>query len=58
MVIKASSIEELRKTLQSLPFWGQNTCAVIPLQTIQSGIEDEKRQIVVVKMAEKSYMPP
>ncbi len=49
LMIEASTAEELSKTLQSLPFWGQNTWEIILLQTIQSGIEDVKRQIANVK---------
>ena len=58
IIIEASSAEELSSTLQSLPFWGQNTWEVIPLQTFQSGVEDVKRQIAnVKKMAEMSSKP-
>lgn len=49
IIIESPSAEELSKTLQSLPFWGQNTWEVIPLQTYQSGTEDVKRQIARVK---------
>lgn len=49
LIIEAQTAEELGKMLQSLPFWGQNTWEVIPLQSVQSGIEDVKRQIENVK---------
>jgi hypothetical protein len=49
IMIEAASAEELSSWLQSLPFWGSNTWEVVPLQTIQSGIEDLKKQIAEVK---------
>ncbi len=49
IIIDSPSGEELSKMLQSLPFWGQNTWEVIPLQSFQSGVEDTKRQIENVK---------
>ena len=65
LIIEAQTAEELSKMLQSLPFWGQNTWEVIPLQSVQSGIEDVKRQIENVKHmaqmvegADNSPMPP
>jgi hypothetical protein len=58
MIIESPSAEELSKLLQSLPFWGQNTWEVIPLQTFQSGTEDLKRQIAnLKKMAEMAPKP-
>ena len=58
IIVEAASAEELSRMLKLLPFWGQNTWEVIPLQTFQSGIEDVKLQIVnVKKMAEMSSQP-
>ena len=58
IIVETSSGEELSSMLQLLPFWGQNTWEVIPLQTFQSGIEDVKRQIAnVKKIAEMSPKP-
>jgi len=49
IIVEAQSGEELSALLQTLPFWGQNTWEIIPLQTFQSGIEDVNRQIVNAK---------
>lgn len=49
MIIDSPSAEELSVTLHRLPFWAQNTWKVIPLQSFQSGIEDVKQQIDMVK---------
>jgi hypothetical protein len=58
IIVEASSGEELSAMLQTLPFWGQNTWEITPLQTFQSGTEDVKRQIAnAKKMAEMSSMP-
>ena len=58
IIVEASSGEELCAMLQTLPFWGQNTWEIVPLQTFQSGTEDVKRQITnVKKMAEMASMP-
>jgi hypothetical protein len=57
IIVESSSAEELSALLQQLPFWGQNTWEVIPLQTFQSGTEDVKRQIAAVKKMAGPPMP-
>lgn len=53
MIIESPSAEELSKKMNSLPFWSQNSWEVIPLQTLQSGVDDVKAQIArAKKMAE------
>jgi len=55
MIIESPSAEELSKTMNSLPFWSQNTWEVVALQSLQSGVDDVKRQIAVAKkMVEKA----
>jgi len=55
MIIESPFAEELSKTINSLPFWSQNTWEVIALQSLQSGVDDVKRQIAIAKkMAEKT----
>ena len=51
MIIESPSAEELAE-MNSLPF-GANRWEVIPLQTLQSGVDDVKAQIArAKKMAE------
>jgi hypothetical protein len=49
MIIESPSAEELSKTMNSLPFWSQNTWEVVPLQSFQSGIDNVKMQIAQAK---------
>ena len=59
IIIDAPTAEDLSMWLQGLPFWSQNNWEIIPLQTIQSGIEDVKRQIAnVKKMADMAAKQP
>jgi hypothetical protein len=62
MIIESPSAEELSKTMNSLPFWTQNTWEVIPLQSLQSGVEDLKAQIARAKkmadMAQAANVSP
>jgi hypothetical protein len=58
IIVEAPSGEELSSWLQLLPFWGQNSWEVIPLQTFQSGTENVKKQIAnLKKMAEMMPKP-
>jgi hypothetical protein len=59
IILDAPSAEELSSWLQQLPFWGQNSWEVVPLQSFASGVEDVKRQIAnMKKMAEMAGAMP
>jgi hypothetical protein len=49
MIIEASTAEELSSLLQSLPFWQRETWKVIPLQTVQSALDELNKQIERIK---------
>jgi hypothetical protein len=56
-IIEAGSAEELGAMLQSLPFWGIIKWSVVPMESLRSRIEMQKKIVEKLKQAPSGMGP-